>query len=659
MKMSKYSVLKVISALALCALMVQCRKSNDFNYTDGTPGDGEAGPNITVDTSVKYVDVSKYAQARVFPGLVCSDQPRLNNVTLDMDLNYNFVGEILRMSVPPQPQFSTGLYAAPGELVIVDVPAGQYSLSLQIGAWTDNLSAIQNAPRDPLIYSRIQLAPGRNYLRNLYGGHIYIYAAKPQENPVRLVFSNVVKSPDFVLGETSAAEWHAAIQQSCVPWLELRSKHMVFVVPREYCLTRPIEDPDAAMQAWDDIIEYDFYRWMGLEENPADSVDRAPLLPWRVVQDIKPVLGYGHSGFPIVVQDDYSWFGGIENVTHIDGGGNWGYFHEIGHNAQQTRYWSWNSLGETSNNLFSFKVAARLRAQTPSAWPPKHPSLATSIPNALAFAQLTDASKSFDGQDARINDPFARLTPFLQMFEKVPAGSNYDGWGIMTQLYKNARRAERMSLTDQAKRDFLFETICQYTGLNWITFFRQWGIAVSNISQNKYAHLLLLNQNITTYNPLTRTGGDGEFGRSIWTVTPSSEEAGGEGAAPQGRAVAVLDGNATTFWHSRWSTNEASHPHTLTFDMFGRNPVQGFRITQRENGSRNIKYLTIEVSNDNQNWTPVPGSPFELARANGPQDLMLPEVLNVRYFRVGTQTAADVYDGSKYAALAEVDIIKP
>lgn len=238
--MKKINSLKAAGFIfCLAILTFSCVKKNDLNFVDGTPGDGGA-LSISVDTSLKFVDVSKYAQARTFPGLVCNTEPRLKDYKLSMDLNYNFVTEDLRISVAPQPQFSTGLYAAPGELILIDVPQGDYSLSVQVGAWTDNLSNIQNAPRDAIIVSRTQLAPGRNYVRNLYGGHVYIFAGRPIATPVDLVFTNVVKSPDFILGKTTDAEWKTAIQNSCVPWVELRSENLIFVVPKEYCLSQPI-----------------------------------------------------------------------------------------------------------------------------------------------------------------------------------------------------------------------------------------------------------------------------------------------------------------------------------------------------------------------------------------------------------------------------------
>lgn len=651
-----------VCLLLLSVIVTACRKKYAYDFEDGTPGDGAGAPGITIDTSIKNVDASKYAQARVFPGLVCASEPR-TKVDLAMNLSYNQVQDELRISVPPSPQFSTGLYAAPGELVIIDVPQNEYSLSVQIGAWTDNLSVIQNAPRDPVIYTRSQLTPGRNYLRNLYGGHIYIFAGRSIATPVNLSFTNVVKSPDFVLGVTDKTAWQAEIRSSCVPWLELRSANMIFVVPRQYCIDRPFADIQKAMQDWDDIINFDYYQWEGLSANPVEAIDKAPLLPWRVVMDIKPVVGYGHSGFPIVVQNDYSWFDGIGNVSAINGGGNWGVFHEVGHNNQQGKYWSWSTLGEVTCNLFSFKVANRLSATAPTAWPPKHPALATAIPAAITWASSAVGTRNFDGTDAAINDPFARLTPFIQIFDKVPTGLTYDGWGFLTELYKNARRANRISLTDQNKRDFVYETLCDYTQRDWVEFFKAWGITVSSISLAKMQKYQVMNQKIWEYNPLTRSGGNTIFNpdpyaKSNWTVSAfSSQEAGGEGPV-NGYAAAIIDGDVNTFWHSRWSSSAPTAPHSLTVDMGRSLTINGFAFTQRQSLTRNIMNLKVEISTNGTTWTTVTGSPFSLAQIKEIQMKGLPSPVSCRFFRMTVVANADVYDGSQFAALAEVDVLK-
>ncbi|WP_315823580.1 M60 family peptidase N-terminal accessory domain-containing protein [Paraflavitalea speifideaquila] len=125
-------------------LLAHCVKNKE-TFKDGRDEGGYPAPSVTIDTNSAVIDVSKYAQARVFPGLVCNTEARLKNHAVTMNLNYNYVKEHLRMAVPPEPQFSTGLYAAPGELVTIDVPA-DYSLSIQVGAWQDNLSSVLNAP---------------------------------------------------------------------------------------------------------------------------------------------------------------------------------------------------------------------------------------------------------------------------------------------------------------------------------------------------------------------------------------------------------------------------------------------------------------------------------------------------------------------------------
>lgn len=669
----------LVKRLSVCLLLLTvavtaCRKKYAYSFEDGTPGDGAAVSSITVDTSIKNVDASKYAQARVFPGLVCASEPRIK-VDLAMNLNYNKVDEELRISVPPSPQFSTGLYAAPGELVIIDVPQNEYSLSVQIGAWTDNLSLIQNSPRDPIIVSRSQLTPGRNYFRNLYGGHIYIYAGRPIATPVNLSFTNVVKSPDYILGQTDRATWEAAMRSSCVPWVELRSANVIFVVPRQYCIDRPFADIQKAMQDWDDIINLDYYQWEGLSANPVDPIDKAPLLPWRIVMDIKPSVGYGHSGFPIVVQNDFSWFDGIGNVTNINGGGNWGYLHEIGHNNQQGTYWSWSTLGEVTCNLFSFKVANRLSAITPSAWPPKHPALATAIPGAIAWASTAVGTRNFDGADAAINGPFERLAPFVQIFTKIPANWGYpgqpDGWSFMTELYKKTRRADRISLTDQSKHDFVYEALCHFTRKDMRLFFKAWGITISNISLNKMAGVYPISyQEIWKYNPLTKLGGDTQIKdplRSTWTAVASSWSTS-EGT--NGTINNAIDSSFTTYWHSNYGTGTGptAPTHTITIDMAVPTIIKGFSAALRQNGAATataVRNIKVQVSNDNIIWSDVIfasgtiPSAFTLLNQQGLQSFNLTADITVRYFRYQIVATTDNNPTGNNSALAEINIVRP
>jgi hypothetical protein len=571
---------------------------------------------------------------------------------------------------PVGPIVSTGYYAAPGELVIIDVPAGQNSLLVQIGAWTYDASAVQNAQRDPIIYSKTSLSPGRNYMRNLYGGPIYIIPQIPQNTPVPITFSNVVKMPDFIYGQTSEAAFQAAIRSSCTPWLELRSENIIFTLPRQFFIDRSVTDINGLIKEWNDAIKYDYYEWEGLKEVLSandDPVDQAPLLPWRVVQDITlPPGAGGVAGYPFRAQYGYGWFDEFTDHDYLKNAASWGTFHEIGHNNQQGKYWSWGSLGETTNNLFIFKNAKRL-----GVYPAKHTfpvdDLAGKITPAVAWATTAPGSRNFDGGDAAINDPFARLAPFLQIFNKIPANWGYNGqpwgWDFMPYLYRRARRAVRESTSDQQKRDFFYEAICDFTQKDWLPFFQQWGIAVStNLAARMAAQYPMMRQKVWEYNPITQTGGDAPYyiplTRTGWTITASTEET----AQESGAATNLLDGSLTTYWHSRWSSNAGAPPHVLTVDMKTAQSILGVQIAQRPNGatgtSRPVKNVRVEISENGTTWTEVAGSPFTLQNAQGLQNLVLPSFVTARYFRLTIPTTADVYGGDNLAALSEVNAIR-
>lgn len=64
------------------------------------------------------------------------------------------------------------------------------------------------------------------------------------------------------------------------------------------------------------------------------------------------------------------------------------------------------------------------------------------------------------------------------------------------------------------------------------------------------------------------------------TIGYSSQEAGGEGASPKGRVIAMLDGNNDTFWHTAWKTSSA-YPHFFIIDMGKEELVADVSIRRR------------------------------------------------------------------------------
>lgn len=68
------------------------------------------------------------------------------------------------------------------------------------------------------------------------------------------------------------------------------------------------------------------------------------------------------------------------------------------------------------------------------------------------------------------------------------------------------------------------------------------------------------------------------------TIGYSSQEAGGEGASPNGRVIAMLDGNENSFWHTSWKTS-SSYPHFFIIDMGKEELVSGITIRRRTNNN--------------------------------------------------------------------------
>ncbi|MBC9932280.1 M60 family metallopeptidase [Chitinophaga qingshengii] len=477
--------MKRLFFLCLLFATMGCSKKYGYDFKNGFETEPKKDTvTMDLDTSMYKVDRSQYTQARVFPGMMDVTEPRLKDYKITLNLAYMQVrsGD-LRVSVTPQPYFSTGLFAPAGELLTIDVPEGIYGLQANVGAHTDNLAGVSPLKRAEIIYTRTQLFPGRNYIRNLYGGTIWIIAARSLDKTVTLNVSGAAKSADFVLGETTDADWLEQVKKTTVPWLELRGKRMVLTIPKDRLQRYPLESPTLLMQEWDKVIALDYNQWLGLSDTATDIRHLAPQLPWRIVMDVQPVVGYAHSGFPVVCMMDDNWFRQITSADALTHGANWGAFHEIGHNMQQGGVWSWPELGEVSNNLYSFKVDKRNGI--------RRGNFNTAIAIGLPFAATVSATKKY----ADLTDLTGRLAPFIQIFEKY-------GYGFFTELHIRARNARFTSINTQDKVDFFYECLCDYTTKDMEPFMNAWGLYISNISKGKMsAKYPLLTEQVWKYDP--------------------------------------------------------------------------------------------------------------------------------------------------------------
>lgn len=140
--------------------------------------------------------------------------------------------------------------------------------------------------------------------------------------------------------------------------------------------------------------------------------------------------------------------------------------------------------------------------------------------------------------------------------------------------------------------------------------------------------------------------------KSKWTITEvdSEEPAEGNDENPHnGLAIAAIDGDLGTFWHTQWQSAQPDYPHYFILDLgesYNIGAVESFR--RRGNGSaQNI--VQILISEDNTNW--VDKGTFDIDNQTDDGQLMEFEPGPARYIRYNAQGGSSVY-----AMLAELEV---
>lgn len=147
--------------------------------------------------------------------------------------------------------------------------------------------------------------------------------------------------------------------------------------------------------------------------------------------------------------------------------------------------------------------------------------------------------------------------------------------------------------------------------------------------------------NFSTRNEISKLG---------WSVASfSSEETSGGTAPSYGLAVNLIDGNATTYWHSRWTSAATDYPHQFVIDMGSTKTANGLSVTQRASLQRAIKNAELFTSTDGVSFTSAGNYVF--ANANGLQYFDFAAPKNFRYFKI---VASSAWDGLQFASLAEI-----
>ncbi len=274
-----------------------------------------------------------------FPGEVPANATRISRiVTIDGNqsgLPSNFGYSQARSHV----RMTTGLYAAPGEVVTVTLPseAVDSDIYVLVGAHSDNLWEKNQLHRHPQIVRWWNVDQHHMEVGNAFGGPIYIAVSPGSTLGVfQVTISNAVKAPTYIHGHTDVLQWLQEYRHDPAPWAEIGSDQFILTVPSNEI--RDLDDPDDLMDWWDEALgmEHELYGFL-----PWPRVERA-------VFDTQISAGWMHSGYPFMAHD--LSVPGVVNVSYMAENGDWGMFHELGHNHQ----WMPSTLPGTTESSCNF-----------------------------------------------------------------------------------------------------------------------------------------------------------------------------------------------------------------------------------------------------------------------------------------------------------------
>lgn len=392
--------------------------------------------------------VREHPAAADFPGSVPDDAPRLTrNLTIDT-------------TVPRW--HSTGLYAAPGELVTVTVPdaaAGSGGFQVRVGAHTDGIWQRSEWKRMPEISRRFPVSETTTLVANAFGGLIYLEVPDDADlGSIAVRIEGAVAAPRYVLGETDPAAWRNEVRHAPAPWAEIVGRNMIVTTGASE--VRGLDDPVAVAETWDRVLDLsaELAAW------PASSRSS----PERFVVDRQISHGYMHAGYPLMAHLDQQ--ANLVNAERLRSEGNWGLFHEVGHNHQRGD-WTFDGTLDVTVNLFTLYVYEFLCGVPPTErWRGSHLSRAE-------WMALYD----FDDPDFELwkREPFLALIMYAQMQEAF-------GWEAYRQVFATYRSLsdEERPKNDDEKRDQWLVRFSRQVGRDLGPFFETWGVPTSQAARD-------------------------------------------------------------------------------------------------------------------------------------------------------------------------------
>ena len=401
-----------------------------------------------------------------FPGAVPANAPRItSNVTVNGDYiglpsGFGYSG------ARSHGMMGTGLYAAAGEVINITVPSSivDQNVRIQIGAHSDSLWNKDKLDRHPKVHRIWVIDSTTMQVGNTFGGLIYItFPPDSTFGMTNITIENAVQSPRFIAGETTSQQWNTTQRNLPAPWAEIEGEFFILTVPSSQI--RNLGNTVELMNWWDTALQME-HNLSGY--SPWTRVERA-------VFDIQISAGWMHSGYPFMAHT--ASVANVVNLSHMSTQGDWGMFHELGHNHQ----WMAATLPgntETTCNLFSAYIMTELVGVDLGAG---H--------GAMSNSSRETRTETYFNAGSQISQwsVWTALETHMMIQEQF-------GWQVYTSAFSQYYNASLSHPSNDAQEyNSWAARISNETGMNLIPFLRAWGLPINDATFATVDHLPVWN----------------------------------------------------------------------------------------------------------------------------------------------------------------------
>ncbi|MEC8378954.1 MAG: M60 family metallopeptidase [Myxococcota bacterium] len=349
---------------------------------------------------------------------------------------------------------STGVYALPGSVIEIAVPQAivDAGFEMSIGSHTDQLWHKEEITRFPALVRREPINTTLFEMSSGFGGLVYIWVPSGSElGLVDVEMNGGVFAPIYRHGETTTEVWRTEQQNNPAPFGELLTDGLRLTLPSEHL--RSLNDPQALMDFYDAVVSAN----SALEGRLPSERRRSE---W-VVFDRQISAGWMHSGYPVMAHLE-----SVPNVLSLDSmstQGDWGIFHELGHN-HQWRDWLLPGTTETTCNLWSVYVMEMVVG------------IGTNGHQALSPETRAERMAAYLDNGALFSEwsVWVALESYLQLQEAF-------GWEIYSNLFLKYRELDdsQRPNTDQERIDLWVTMMSEEVGRDLSPFYLSWGLPIS------------------------------------------------------------------------------------------------------------------------------------------------------------------------------------